>query len=162
MRDADAIVTKVEELEEESDILGFKRQVLIAHLPFEQAKPYLLEHVTEEDWEPSPLDEEFVLQEMREYADFAWGKVINHRGISASRNLDKMWAFAFVLDEDELCREIEQRSEHDYAQYGAPVMAYVCEQMGFPIPDGPGVGPQVARMIEGQPCEPECMMGCGA
>jgi hypothetical protein len=136
--------------------LGFNVQALIPFLDFEHARSFLKDEVTAEEWEPTrlPLTEEGVLAEMREYMEFAWDKVENHRGISANRNVEKMEAWVWLLGRDDV---LGRFLAAPYPQYGAPRLAQLCRDLSFPIPDGPGL----VNMIAGRPCHEGCE-GCAA
>lgn len=88
---------------------------------------------------------------MREYG---WPKAIGHRGISASRTLDKMRAWAWLAGDEDV---LKGAFACGYAQYGAPVLAAVCEHYGWPVPDGE----DAERMIAGRPCTDYPGCGCG-
>ena len=97
-----------------------------------------------------------MLEEGREYMErIGWPKVIDHRGISAGRSVEKMSAWMWMLEEDGLVKVCD--SGDLYPQYGAPVLAMICQRFSWPIPGTP----EVARMIAGDLCEPDCEMGCG-
>lgn len=148
------IIEYVNGPEAKNDFLGFTREVLIPHLPFEHAKPFLKEGTEEKDWDPNPLERGSLIEEMRSYAAFGWEKVEGHRGISAGRTIEKMAAWLWLLGENELRSFV--MDSRNYAYYGAPSLAAVCRKFEFPIPDGE----DVARMINGEPCEDGCEMGC--
>src|SRR5258708_34724817 len=76
--------------EGKNDFLGFAADVLLPYLPVEQVKEFLNDDVDLSEWKPLPLTAEAVIANMREYMAFAWGKVENHRGISAERSVEKM------------------------------------------------------------------------
>ncbi len=95
-----------------------------------------------------------VLAGMREYMPFAWGKVEDHRGISAERSVTKMEAWIWLLKDDEVLERVKAAS---YTQYGAPKLKVVCEQYHFPIPDSEAV----RRMASGEQCSNSCENGCG-
>jgi hypothetical protein len=80
---------------------------------------------------------------------FAWGKARDHRGISASRSVEKMRTWVWLLDDPEITA--------NYQNYGAPILRAICERYGFPIPDGD----DMRRMSEGEPCRDGCDEGCG-
>ncbi len=150
MRTQDEIV---EHIRANEGLLDFTASALVPYLDFEHAKPWLKEDVTADQWKPTPLDRETVLAEMREYMEFAWGKVEDHRGISASRSVDKMGAWVWLLGDDEVLADFKATG---YPNYGAPKLAVVCRAYGFPIPDDEGV----QRMIQGDDCGiGDC--GCG-
>jgi len=152
MRTHDQIV---KQCQQEDDMLGFTAEALLPFLPVEKVKPFLKEDADLSDWKEQPLTAEAVIAEMREYMEFAWGKVQDHRGISASRSVTKMQAWLWLLEDNETLAFAQKDS--NYAQYGAPVLKKVCQKYGFPIPEGE----DVENMSQGNPCEPGCTYGCG-
>jgi len=116
----------VERLKEPGDMFGFGPGVLIGYLEYEHAKPYLKEGVTTEEWKPDTLTREAVLETMRDYMEFAWGKAQNHRGLSASRSVIKFEAWVWLLGDSPI--------EAEYAQYGCPTLAAICARYDFPVP----------------------------
>lgn len=154
MRTQDEIATKV--AESNKRVLDFTGDALLCYLDFEHARPFLKPEATAEGWAKShtPLVRESVIAEMRDYMAFAWGKVEDHRGLSAGRSVDKMTAWAWLLGDDALVKAIDAAG---YAQYGAPKLAVVCKALGFDIPDDPGI----ARMIDGERCGADYSCGCG-
>ena len=136
------------------DIFGFSAEALAEFLTFEEAKPLLKDTATPDKWECEPRTREAVIRKMADYMNFAWGKVEGHRGISASRSVDKMRAWVWLLGDDDALREIERA---EYAQYGAPKLAVVCHRYGFPIP----ADEWATRMIAGEPCGAYEGCGCG-
>lgn len=158
MRTQDEIVARMEALKAD-DMLGFAREVLLVYLDFDHARPFIKSETTREQWDvaspPADRTDEGALKETREYSAFAWEKVSNHRGISASRNIDKMPAWAWLLGRDDL---IDDAMAVGYAQYGAPQLRVLCEGLGFAMPNDEAL----ARMAEGRPCRPGCEEGCGS
>jgi len=108
-----------------------------------------------EKWNNSSFDRETVLAQMREYMEFAWGKVDDHRGLSAGRSVEKFEAWVWLLADQET---LDKMNAADYPQYGAPKLAVVCEAYGFPIPDDEGI----RSMIQGLACHADCENGCGS
>lgn len=154
MRTQDEIVAKIEA---SAGFLDFTGEVLKPYLDFEHAKPYLNPGTTPEQWEDArekDHGDNAIRAALAEYMAFAWGKVEDHRGISASRSVDKCSAWAWLLAGDDIAREIDAAG---YAQYGAPKLAVICQRFGLPIPQSE----EVQRMIGGQPCVPGCDGGCG-
>jgi hypothetical protein len=136
------------------DFLGFKREVLADHLSVEALREFATKDSDLSDWRPRSLDLEPVMTELGDYMEFAWGKVADHRGISANRSVDKVGEYVWLLGLDDLLAEMEAA---DYPQYGAPKLAVVCQALMLVIPDDEGI----QRMIQGLPCEPGCDEGCG-
>ena len=139
-----------------NDLFGHAAEVLVSYLPAERAKAFCEEGTDLSDWKQSPLTREQILGEMKGYMEFAWGKVEDHRGISANRSIDKMKAWLWLLEDDDTWAFAN--SDEHYAQYGAPILKKICEQYQFPIPKGDAI----ANMAKGRPCTPDCDMGCGA
>src|SRR5258708_17431040 len=125
-------------------MLGFTGEALVTFLTFDEAAEVRAKDITAEAWaETTKLrTREAILAEMTEYMAFAWGKVENHRSISASRSVTKFKAWVWLLGDPDLTA--------DYPQYGAPILREVCERFGFPIPEGSGL----PRMANGDPCVP--------
>lgn len=146
------IAAEAKRLDEGSeDFFGFRREVLIGALPFDLARPWLKDDATPEEWSPL-LNEEDRITGAREYLDFAWGKARDHRGISAGRSIQKMATWAWILGNEDLAGADDR---DDYAMYGAPILADFSRWLGVPIPEGE----DIARMVEGLPCGPDCE-GC--
>lgn len=123
------------------DPLGFMVEAVLPYLPFEQAvdPPGLVKpEVAEEgkvEWEKGSkrLDRKTIVKQMRDYAEFGWGKIADERGISAGRTIQKMEAWLWLLGEDDL---LETLRATDGGSYGRLSLAVVCEGMGFPVPEG--------------------------
>lgn len=150
----------------------FAGEVLLDYLDFAHAQPFLKPEVTEAEWSRpierfdgfgpetdvvtpiSPDNAAHTLDAMRHYAAFGWTKIEDHRGISASRTVDKMGAWVWLLGYDP--KDVFNRNA-DWGQYGAGCLAKVCEHFGFPIPDAEWA----RRMIVGELCCDDCESGCG-
>ncbi len=157
-RTPDAIVKRAQDT---SQLFGFQAEVLVEYLTFDQAKP-LLKPETQTDpnapanWgDVKAQTDDQILADLRDYMAFAWGKVRDHRGISAGRSIEKMRAWLWLLGDDEALAFAD--ADRNYPQYGAPVLAFICRRFNLPIPDGD----DLANMIDGRPCEPGCQQGCG-
>lgn len=142
------------------DILGWRQEVLIGALDYDHAKLGRLKPgTTAEDWDEARITD--VEQAARDYLTFAVDKILHHRGISASRSVEKLGEFAWLLGRDDV---VEAMAAADYPQYGAPKVRAFATGMGWPWP-GDGVDPRdaagLARMVQGLPCEPDCAGGCG-
>jgi hypothetical protein len=159
MRTQEAIIERIHAVAD-TDFLGFEREVLIAALDFEHAREFLLPEVTADEWREDHLaDDEIICKEAADYMAFAWGKVEDHRGISAGRSVCKMRSFVWLLGDDAL---LERFDAAPYAQYGAPQLRVICEEYHWPIPESESV----RRMTEGLQCRgpndpyAPCMEGC--
>jgi len=139
----------------QDDLFGFTAEILLSRLSFDEAKEFLTEDAKAENWKAEPFDEQTVLAEMKSYMEFAWSKVIDHRGLSASRSIEKMRAWLWLMGDDELLEYADV--DENYAQYGAPILMKICEKYGLDIPQDESV----KRMSQGLPCMENCDMGCG-
>lgn len=149
------ILARIDEAADD-DWLGFRRDVLISALDHEHAIPFLKEGVTAEQWNADNEGGRFadVEQSARDYYTFALGKIRGHRGISASRSVEKLTEFAWLLCRDDVITAME---EADYTNYGAPKVKAFAAGFGLDWPNEP----DMERMAAGLPCEPGCGMGCG-
>ncbi|WP_433225431.1 hypothetical protein [Actinomadura formosensis] len=154
MRTQDEIVARLTTLSVGEDVLGFRRGVLIAALNFEHARPFLKSDVTPEKWDEIRVRPDDIEDRARDYYAFALTKIEGHRGISASRSVDKLGEYAWLLGRDDV---VDAMAAADFAQYGAPIVKAFADGFGETWPDEPWA----VRMAKGLPCEPDCDMGCG-
>ena len=82
-----------------------------------------------EGFEPNPLTEEAVIEEMRGYMNFAFGKAHGQRGISASRSVWKYVQWLWLIEDEDLLAFAE--NESNYAMYGLPVLRKISDKYGF-------------------------------
>ena len=137
----------------ETDVMGWRREVLAEAMDFEHARPFLKPDVTADTWEAVTTDAQ--LAEMAaKYLDFGYGKAIDHRGISADRSVSKLREFAWLLGRDDV---VEAMDKAAYPQYGAPKLLAFAVGMDLPVSDHP----TFQRMAAGLPCKPDCDSGCG-
>ncbi|MEU5939383.1 hypothetical protein ABZ807_09350 [Micromonospora sp. NPDC047548] len=139
----------------EDDPFNWRQDVLLGAMTRDTAQQALPNaDLTHEKWVQDDTD-----TAAREYLTFAIGKIAGHRGISASRSVDKLSEYAWLLGRDDV---VEAMTKAEYPQYGAPAVKAFAEGMGWPWP-GDVVGwraKALARMAEGLPCEPDCADGC--
>jgi hypothetical protein len=141
------------------DVFQFERQTQIVYLPWKYASEFLKPTVTEIAWNDvyTPITEAAVLDVMYDYLKFAWDKALNHRGLSASRSIQKIRAWLWLLGDEAL--EAYARDDANYAQYGVPILWRVSwdHGQGHVVPQDTRVG----RMRLGLVCEPSgCVQGC--
>lgn len=130
MKTQDEILSRIAEVKENGeDFFGATRGDLIDFLTFENAKPFLIDGMTEEEWSKSmkTADEESIKIAATSYLPFAWEKANNCRGLSASRSIDHMKAYAWMLG-DEAYKGLE---EIEYEHYGKEKLIYMSELVGF-------------------------------
>ncbi len=140
-----------------SDMFGFALGVLVNYLDFEHARPFLKPEATADDWRAAgcPKSPDAIEPDLREYMEFAWGKALDHRGLSASRSIDKLAEWIWLMCRDDVSAAFELA---EYPQYGVPKLHIACTMLGLPIPDNDAI----KRMAEGESCEPGCRNGCGS
>lgn len=155
MRTAAEIVERIREKRQE--IFNFEPEVLVHFLTWDEAKP-LFEADAMEDWlQPEPLTRERVLSIAETYMrEYGWPKALGHRGISACRTVDKMTAWCWLLGDDEAVAYCDE-GDH-YPCYGAPILRWLCQRFGWPIPDDSAA----RNMADGLDCTGRgaCREGC--
>jgi hypothetical protein len=129
------------------DFFGFAAEVLGVHLPEGWKEGSQDKH------KEFPLTEEFVKKEAIEYLHFAFGKALDHRGISASRSVQKMREYAWLLCMDEAVAFADNDS--NYPNYGVPVLKHMARAFGVELPE------DIAKWEDGAACTPGCEEGCG-
>lgn len=154
MRTQDEIVARLKTLSVGEDVLGFRSEVLISALDYEHVRPFLKPGVTAEEWDKIGTPPHEIEERARDYYAFALGKIRNHRGISASRSVDKLAEYAWVLGRDDV---VDAMAAADFAQYGAPQVKAFAAGFGEVWP----AERWATRMAAGLPCEVGCVMGCG-
>lgn len=131
LRTQEQIVERIK-VRRDADVLGFEIEVLYDHLDLDHLRQFLKPDAEMKDWTPEPCTRERVLELMRDYMVFAWTKVAGHRGISAGRSVNKMGSWLWLLGDEDLevmCADVD--CTH-YRQYGAPILAAICEKYRTP------------------------------
>lgn len=137
--------------ERENDVLNFMLEAAVEWMSFEDARPWLKPEATSNDWpKTKPWSRRSVLSTMRSYMDFAWGKALGHRGISAERSVEKFKVWLHMLGEEGILEGVH------YPNYGAPILMAISEHFGFAIPEGT----EARNMAEGRKCRRDCEEGC--
>jgi len=153
MRTQEEIVERMTQIKKD-DIFGFRTEVLVMCLDFEHAKPYLKDGTTKDQWEETVCTDETVRAMAIKYLDFAWGKALDHRGLSAGRSTEKMTEFCWLLGLDETVKKI---GEAEHAQYGCPKLKEAALGLGVALPTDLAL----VRMMDGLYCVEGCEEGCG-
>jgi len=109
------------------DPFGFEWPYYLVCLPFELAKPYLIEESKSKpaDWKQAQRDEESLRTECIDYMPFAWDKANNCRGISANRSIAHFQAWLWLMGV-----EWADSLWDDYEYYGKPQLVRICEFLG--------------------------------
>lgn len=126
-RTEEQILARLEEVKGQ-DFFGFKTEVLVLFLTFENVKPYLNDDVTEEKWEeirPKGTPAE----QGAEYLPFAIGKIEDERGISANRSVQKFAEWAWLDGQDDLAEQIDD--EANYGWYGDQAVRLYADHYGL-------------------------------
>lgn len=159
MRSQQEIVDRIVRfIEERSDPLNFRLEVLYMALTSESAET-LFGSAFKDDadlsWDKPVYDsDETTRRAAIEYLAFAFGKALDHRGISVGLSVAKMREFLWLLGIEDQVADWET-----YANYGCPVLRQVAKVLDVKEPDDE----RFDRMARGLICEesgcPE--MGCG-
>lgn len=115
-------------------LFSFDKEVFVDYLPLEEAKKFLTEESAKaiKEWNQITTIEE-AAQDFLDYMNFAWGKALDKRGLSASRSIEKLGAWLQVMSRPDLATLIDTNSL--YNPYGAPALIAVCKNMGIKIPE---------------------------
>lgn len=161
MRTVDEIVERYRTVGGD-DFMGFQREVLAQYLPFDRLADTggfdadKLAAITPEDRAKIDADRYDTDEKGHDaavaYLTFAFGKALDHRGLSATRSVDKMGAHLWVLGHD-----LTEFDAAGYAQYGVPKLVVAANLLGVAVPDSQAI----ANMASGDPCHPDCVEGCG-
>ncbi|RQX05899.1 hypothetical protein [Micromonospora inaquosa] len=156
IRTQEEIVTRIWALRANSgDAFGFREEVLVEALDLDHAHQVIAPRHSAE-WNQRADHESYA----RDYLRFAIGKIIDHRGNSASRSVDKLGELAWLLGRDDIVAAMDHA---DYPMYGAPKVKAFADGFGWPfLDDLDGDGRlSLARMADGQQCDPPgCERGC--
>ena len=123
----DEILERIEKMKG-NNFFGFETGNLVNFLEFENAKEFLKDDVTKDEWEK--VREFDPAKEIKRYMSFAWEKANDHRGLSSSRSLSHMRAWLWLDGQDDLLKFLDNDS--NYAPYGKPVLSKICLHYGLP------------------------------
>ena len=115
---------------DENDSLGMTFSDYIDFLPFEEAKKYFTDKYIKdvksgkEVYTQKEYSEEAIIEEMRDYLEFAWDKANACRGLSAGRSLQhyRNWFYALGSEFDDFATAIAK-----YEYYGKPWLWLITE-----------------------------------
>lgn len=133
----------IDNIKSSSGIFGFKREVLLDYLPWNNLTVDFLKTIfTEEACDKYTTDSSQLVfiediaesvQNFLDYMVFAWGKSFDERGLSASRSIEKLSAYLWLYGKDSLVEIIED--DDLYNPYGMPALIAVCEKMKIYVPE---------------------------
>lgn len=138
------------------DLFGFRREVLLTVIADEAIRLLIAAgflKANDFDSIPEQTDEQ-VTQAAHQYLNFAISKILDHRGLSAGRSIEKLSEYAWLLDRTDVQRAMD---DAPYPQYGAPKVRAFAQTMKLFWPSDY----MLDRMANGLPCEEGCDMGCG-
>lgn len=148
----------------DTDWLGFRQDVLLESMTSDSLRAIADASLDggESFVEPTlcPIVAPDLLEQAaRDYLTFAVEKAIGHRGLSASRSVDKLREYAWLLGRDDVVAAMEVA---EYPQYGAPKLRAFAEGMGWAWPGDVDAQDATAleRMTQGLPCQDDCRNGC--
>lgn len=129
MRTQDEIVQKIKDSENGFDIFDIVINDSIIFLDFDHAQEFLNKEVTKEEWveDYKEMTDEVVLEYMKDYMDFAWGKANGCRGLSAERSMMHYNNWFWLLNDG----GSEKIETEDYQYYGKDVLVQICERYGW-------------------------------
>lgn len=135
------------------DLFGFRTEVLAEFLDLDCLTALDLKPVDPGTWRAKPTSA--APADGAKYLEFAFGKALDHRGISAGRSVDKLTEYAWLQGRDDV---VSAMTHADYAMYGVPKLLVYAQAFGLPVPDDEAL----RRMGRGEICDPEgCDAGCG-
>ena len=137
------------------DYFGFRREVLVEGMDHATLRVALGAEIGADITAPEDIE-----SNARDYFPFAVEKIVYHRSISATRSVDKLREYAWLLGRDDVVSAMDSAA---YPQYGAPKVRAFADGMGWPWPElDPDDVAALARMAAGDFCEPTCGQGCGS
>lgn len=130
------MLQKIEESREK--MFDFSSEVLIPYLPWEKAKTFYKEEYVKEVDSGAKTYEQITdvneaTQDMLDYLIFGYMKALDERGISASRTVNKLAVWFWLLGREDLAEVVSDDSL--YNPYGMPALIKVTELMELPVPD---------------------------
>lgn len=154
MRDFDSIGHFYKSLNSGNDLLGFRKEAVVAVLADED-----LALVFKDDPKYSHVKStttrrytEFTVKaETYRYLTFAIDKAKEHRGISATRSVEKLMVWMWMME------KVNHPDEHTepYVQYGVPILKWIASEIAYPWPVKDRI---IDAMALGQVC-PDCIAG---
>jgi hypothetical protein len=124
MRTSEEIAARIQERMKLDPIFGWEPQFLVVYLSSDRAKA-LFPSLDIDEWEPCSLEPDSIREEMRNYIPFAWEKIQDERGISASRSMAHFSVWVWLLGDD--LGELTT-----YTDYGAENLRKICRHYGWP------------------------------
>lgn len=154
-RSQDEIAARIREVRAaDDDLFGFRTEVLAEYLDREHFREFAKPDADLSDW-AAPESLAAAAEQGASYLAFAFGKALDHRGLSAARSVEKLAECAWLQGRDDVVAAMENAG---YAQYGVPKLLVYAAAFDLPVPEDEAL----ARMGRGEECDPDgCEAGCG-
>lgn len=132
LRTQEEILEKYGEYEEDGRMFDFRPEVLLEHLSYENSSSFLSDEYKAKinSGEVKHIFVDNVLEATQDFLDymvFAWMKSQDERGLSASRSIQKLSAWLWLLNREDLESKIQE--DGLYNPYGAPALVEVCNAL---------------------------------
>lgn len=138
LRTQEEILEKYKEYEDDGRMFDFRPEVLLEHLSYENSSQFLSDKYKAKI-SSGEIKYSFVnnvleaTQDFLDYMVFAWMKAQDERGLSASRSIQKLSAWLWLLNREDLESKINE--DGLYNPYGAPALVEVCKALEINAPE---------------------------
>lgn len=154
LREQEEILARYESHDADSDFFGWRRDVLLHTMEFELIRHHLVSGVKKEQWKKVRRTSVMEIErEAKNCYEYALSKIREHRSNSATRSVEKLQEYAWLLGRDDVVAAMD---EVDYTQYGAPKVRAWGTGFGVRWPNTVWA----VSMSKGLPCSPKCRSGC--
>jgi hypothetical protein len=113
----------------------FNKEILLGYMPSEKSVIWIKEEAKKEHLE-KPItvitDIMEAAQDFLDYMVFAWSKALDERGISASRSIDKLGCYSWLMGREDIDNIL--RNDNLYNPYGTPALIAACEILQINVP----------------------------
>ncbi len=129
----------LEEANGEGDFLGFGKGILIDYLDWKNAKEFYEDEFVKKveggkEKAPEAINDIYqTVQNFLDYMVFGWMKALDERGISASRTINKLSAWLWILGREDLAKMID--NDDLYNPYGTPALIKLCGELDIEAPE---------------------------
>ena len=121
MNPLNKVIDYVTKQREDAALFSFHLDPVLPFATAEQLRPFTKDDVDLDEFEKELSEhrkeytKENILEEMKGYLEFAFGKAYDERGLSAIRSIQKMQTYLVMLDNEELAEQITE-----FEDYGLP------------------------------------------
>ena len=120
-------------------MLDFAGEVLVSYLDWDKSKEFYKEEFVKDvkngvKQKPEKIEDIYeTVQDMLDYLIFGYMKAMDERGISASRTINKLGHWLWLLGRDDL--EELVNDDNLYNPYGMPALIALTEKLGLCVPE---------------------------